>query len=113
MRIFVSARLQATAAPEAPDPMIRTSTLSLPAISALPGKGAVVAPERRALAHGVEQGPVALFQGVALREGWSGLHLQSQQDAVVAVIGAQDHPRESSGRGGANRIVVVDQGFSL
>src|ERR1700751_2089340 len=35
MRIFVSARLQATAAPEAPEPMIRTSTLSfMPASSA-------------------------------------------------------------------------------
>src|SRR5262245_53945121 len=29
MRILVSARLQAPAAPEAPEPMIRTSTLSL------------------------------------------------------------------------------------
>src|ERR1700675_329258 len=74
MRIFVSARLQAIAAPEAPEPMIRTSTRSLPAISAFPGsRRAVVAPERRALAHGVEQGPVALFQVVTLREGRAGL----------------------------------------
>ena len=58
MRIFVSARLQATAAPDAPEPMIRTSTFSLVcrvwAMSASSG-GAVVAPEWRAIADRVEQ----------------------------------------------------------
>src|SRR5882757_3024797 len=110
MRIRVSARLQATAAPEAPEPMIRTSTRSLPAISAFPGsRGAVVAPEGRAMAHGVEQGPVSLFQRVALGEGRAGLQLQGQQDAVVAVVGAQDHPPEGRGCGAAARVVVIDQ----
>src|ERR1700704_5159127 len=95
MRILVSARLQATAAPEAPEPMIRTSTRSLPAISAFPGsRGAVVAPEGRAMAHGVEQGPVSLVQGVALREGSAGLQPEGQQHTVVAVIGTHDHPPE-------------------
>src|SRR5258707_5526645 len=70
MRILVSARLHAIAAPEAPEPMIRTSTRSFSAISAFSGsRGAVIAPERRALAHGVEQGPIPLLDGVALREG--------------------------------------------
>jgi hypothetical protein len=54
MRIFVSARLQAIAAPEAPEPTIRTSTFSLPAISAHSRAGAIVAPERDTAAHGVE-----------------------------------------------------------
>src|SRR3984893_5852367 len=112
MRILVSARLQATAAPEAPEPMIRTSTRSLPAIAALPGsRGAVVAPERRALAHGVEQGPVSLFKDVTLRKGRAGLQPEGQQDTVIAVIGAQNHPPEGRGRSSAARVVVVDQGF--
>src|SRR5882757_11396254 len=112
MRILVSARLQAIAPPEAPEPMIRTSTRSLPAIGALPGKGgAVVAPEGRAFAHGVEQGPVSLFQRVALREGSAGLQPEGQQDTVVAVIGAHDHPSEGYGCGAAAGVIVVDQRF--
>src|SRR5258706_3574822 len=112
MRILVSARLQATAAPEAPEPTIRTSTRSLPAISAFPGRdGAVVAPERRAPAHGIEQGPVSLFQGVALREGSAGLQAERQQDTVIAIIGAQDHPAERCCRGSAAGVIVVDQRF--
>src|ERR1700730_18251 len=112
MLILVSARLHGVAAPEAPEPMIRTSTRSLPAIGALPGRrAAVVAPEGRALAHGVEQGPVSLFQRVALREGGAGLQPEGQQDTVVAVIGAHDHPPESYGRGAAAGVIVVDQRF--
>ena len=53
------------------------------------------------VAHGVEQGPVALFQRVALGEGSAGLVPQRQQHAVVAVVGAQDHAAERQGRGAA------------
>ena len=73
--------------------------------------GPVVAPERRALAHGVEQRPVALFERVALGEGRAGLQPERQQHAVVAVVGAQDHPPERRGRGAAAGGVVVDQRF--
>src|SRR5580704_12874109 len=112
MRILVSARLQAIAAPEAPEPMIRTSTRSLPAISALPrGGAAVVPPEGRAVAHGVEQGPVSLLEGVALREGRAGLHPEGQHDTIIAVIGGQDHPPEGRARCSAAGAIVVDQGF--
>src|SRR5260370_22471921 len=100
MRILVSARLHAIAAPEAPEPMIRTSTRSFPPISAFPRRGgAVVAPERRLVAHGVKQGPVSLFQGVALREGRAGLHAHRQQDTIIAGIGGPDRPPEVRARG--------------
>src|SRR5437868_4506665 len=102
MRIFVSARLHATAAPEAPEPMTRTSTFSLPAMSAPSlGGGAVVAPERGAAAHAVEQRPVALLHLVALREGRARLVADRHQHPVVAIVGAQDHPPEGRGRGAA------------
>src|SRR6185437_12556648 len=97
MRILVSARLQATAAPEAPEPMMRTSTFSCgtvsgPAMST--GSLTIVAPQRRPVAHRVEQGPVALFQDVALGEGRARLVAQRPQDAVVAIIGGQHQPAE-------------------
>src|SRR5262249_62065796 len=67
MRIRVSARLQAIAAPEAPDPTIKTSTRSLPAMSVLLARGrAVVAPERRPAAGGAEPPPTAPPPLVAL-----------------------------------------------
>ena len=62
----VSARLQATAAPDAPEPMISTSTMSLRHSSRR------VAPHLRALAHGIEQRPVALFDVWPLGNGGRG-----------------------------------------
>src|SRR5436190_16159735 len=74
IRILVSARLQAAAAPEAPEPMIRTSTFSLPAISAVSiGGGAVIAPELCSAPHGVEQRPIALLHVIALGKRSAGL----------------------------------------
>src|SRR5262249_7072547 len=106
IRIRVSARLQATAAPEAPDPTIKTSTRSLPAMSALLARGrAVVAPEGRADADSVEQRPVTPFQIVALREGSPRLQPQRQQHAIVAVVGGQNHPTEGHRRGAAGLVV--------
>ena len=68
MRIFVSARLQATAPPEAPEPMMRTSTLSSMAPRSLGRR----APERGAGLDRVEKGPVALVADMALGEGRAG-----------------------------------------
>src|SRR5215471_7889367 len=114
IRIRVSARLQATAAPEAPDPTIKTSTRSLPAMSAFLTCGrAIVAPERRAAADSVEQRPVALFQVVTLGEGSPRLQPQRQQYAIVAVVGGQDHPTEGHRRGAAGLVVGTDQGLPL
>src|SRR5262249_38292043 len=112
MRMRVSARLQATAAPEAPDPTIKTPTRSLPAMSA-PARRAVVAPERPPTTHGLEQRPVALLELVALREGRTRLEPQRQQHAVVAIVGTQDDaPERHSGRT-AGLVVGVDQSLAV
>ena len=62
---MVSARLQATAAPDAPEPMISTSTMSLLAMSQRSGASRHIL---RPAAHRIQQRPVALFQRVPLRE---------------------------------------------
>src|ERR1700712_4218249 len=99
MRIFVSARLHAAAAPEAPEPMIRTSTFSLSAISAVSlGGSAVVAPELCPAQHRGEPRPVSLSHVVSFREWSAGLVPDGEQDAGVAIVGAQDHPPEGRGR---------------
>src|ERR1044071_9479433 len=97
MRILVSARLQATAAPEAPEPMISTSTLSLSAMSGLPRLaplGAIVAPEGRPLLDDLEQRPVALLHLVAFGERRTRLVSDRLEHAVVPVIGAEDRPAQ-------------------
>src|SRR6516165_9158770 len=98
-RIFirVSARLQATAAPEAPAPMIRTSTISSVerAASGLASavmsffRGVNVAPHSRPAAHRLQQGPIALFQLAALRIGRPRLDTEGAHHAIVAVITLQ------------------------
>src|ERR1700761_6056118 len=100
MRIFVSARLQATAAPDAPEPMISTSTMSLLAISGRP----IVTPERSALPHGIEQRPVALFQLMAFRKRRARLHAERVQHSVVAVVALQDDATQDERRIGAGRL---------
>src|SRR5882724_6734860 len=90
-RIFmrVSARLQATAAPEAPAPMIRTSTIAsvgraaLELASAMSASFAVhVAPHPRSATYRIQERPIALFQDMALREWWSRFAAQSPHHAV-------------------------------
>src|SRR6516162_8903387 len=109
MRILVSARLQATAAPEAPEPMIRTSTLSLPAISGRP----VIAPERRALLDDLDQRPVALLQRVALRKRRPCLVPDGLEHAIVAIVGGEDRPPERHRGRTAGGVPSVDQRLAL
>src|SRR5215472_11382097 len=109
MRILVSARLHATAAPEAPEPMISTSTLSLPAMSALP----VVSPEGGTPLDGFQQRPVALLHRVALGERRTRLVPHRYQHAIVAVIGTEDRPSQRGRRPAAGAIPFVDQRLAL
>src|ERR1044071_7889102 len=81
MCILVSAKLQATAAPEAPAPTIRTSTLS--GIFAL----RCLAPEWSLDLEGVQQGPVGLLLVRGVRERWSRRQRKRHQYAVIAVVG--------------------------
>src|SRR5262249_10316460 len=109
MRILVSARLQATAAPEAPEPMIRTSTFSLSAMSARP----VVPPESRTLLDDFEQRPVALLHRVTLRERRTRLVAEGPQNAIVTVVGAEDGAPQRHGGPAADGVPCVDQCLSL
>src|SRR5579883_883659 len=110
----VSARLQATAAPDAPAPMISTSTVSSrgravsgvsSAATSLPSLVAV-APHWRPAAHRVEQGPVARLQIMALGVGRPRFAAERAHDAVVAVVALQHHPSER----GDGRLVAAEQG---
>src|SRR5579864_4557954 len=93
----VSAKLQATAAPEAPAPMIRTSTTSSLGRTASgaavaltsPSPTADVAPHPSSVAYRVEKRPVALFQHVAPRIRRARLEPQGAHHAVIAVVALQ------------------------
>src|SRR6185369_10457128 len=107
-RIFirVSARLQATAAPEAPEPMMSTSTISSvgrgtsgSGATAISGSPPVnVPPHPRPAPHRVQQRPVALLDGMSLGE--RGARLKSQRDhhAIIAVVALQYGPTERGDR---------------
>src|SRR5207249_6190065 len=93
----VSARLQATAAPEAPAPMIRTSTvasvgraaLELSSVAMSTSAAVHVAPHLRPATHRIQERPIALFQDMAPREWWSRFAAQRLHHAVVAVVALQ------------------------
>src|SRR5688572_2373604 len=92
----VSARLQATAAPEAPAPMMSTSTtasvgraLPCSSVAATSAPSSHITPHRRPVAHRVEQRPIALLHGMALRERCPCLQAKRLEHAVVAVVALQ------------------------
>src|SRR5271169_708370 len=93
----VSARLHATAAPEAPAPIIRTSTISSVGRAALGLASAAislpppldVAPHSWPAAYHIQQGPITLFQHVTLRIGRTWFETERAHHAVVAVIALQ------------------------
>src|SRR6202041_922600 len=94
MRIFVSARLHATAAPEAPEPMISTSTMSLRGSLIAGGLLSRVAPHFWPGANHVQQRPVALFQHVAFGERRPRFKAKRNHDAIVTVVALQNDPAE-------------------
>ena len=99
MRILVSARLQATAAPDAPEPMISTSTMSLRFAVHVRWSG-----HRATWACACARGRAATSRpapACALGEGRPWLEPERAHYAVVAVIALQDHPPECGAAGGA------------
>src|SRR5258708_38641683 len=110
----VSARLHATAAPDARGPMIRTSTISSVGRTAS-GRAAAdmstapvvdIAPHPGPAAHRLEQRPLARLQHPPRGEGRPRLEPEGTQHAVVAVVALQHGTPE----GGRDRALTAEQG---